>query len=122
VKEEPTIDELMPAARNFTLSTAERVRGLEGLPAHLRRKKQIEQLWGAALAQLREVRRVGGDVIEKARAIDLTRLNDLIDRHNRYFPIEANLPIDPRSGGLLDGGRPWLPLVIVTAEVLVAEL
>ena len=24
-------------------------------------------------------------------------LNDLIDRHNRNFPIEARLPMDPRT-------------------------
>ena len=25
-------------------------------------------------------------------------VNDLIDRHNRYFPTEARLPMDPRTG------------------------
>ncbi len=32
-------------------------------------------------------------------------LNELIDKHNRYYPIEANLPIDVRTGRLLDRGR-----------------
>ena len=41
---------------------------------------------------------------------DLARLNDLIGRHNRYYPIEANLPIDVRTGRLLDRGAPWRPL------------
>jgi hypothetical protein len=25
-------------------------------------------------------------------------LNDLIEQHNDYYPIEANLPVDPRTG------------------------
>lgn len=30
-------------------------------------------------------------------AIDLTTLTKLIEAHNRYYPIEANLPMDPRT-------------------------
>jgi hypothetical protein len=29
---------------------------------------------------------------------DFYEVNDLIDRHNRYFPIESRLPMDPRTG------------------------
>jgi hypothetical protein len=25
-------------------------------------------------------------------------LNDLIDRHNRWYPVESRLPMDPRTG------------------------
>ncbi|MDQ3672222.1 MAG: hypothetical protein M3364_07275 [Actinomycetota bacterium] len=25
-------------------------------------------------------------------------VNDLIERHNRWYPIEARLPMDPRTG------------------------
>jgi hypothetical protein len=34
-------------------------------------------------------------------------VNDLIERHNRYFPIESRLPMDPRTGDfvLLAGER-----------------
>lgn len=40
-------------------------------------------------------------------------VNDLIDRHNRYFPIESRLPMDPRTGDfVLVDGKPyrWAPL------------
>jgi hypothetical protein len=32
-------------------------------------------------------------------------VNDLIDRHNRFFPIESRLPMDPQTGDfvLVDG-------------------
>ena len=32
------------------------------------------------------------------RSWNFDAVNDLIDRHNRWYPIEARLPMDPRSG------------------------
>jgi hypothetical protein len=35
-------------------------------------------------------------------------VNDLIDRHNRFYPIEARLAMDPRSRDFVKiGGRPY---------------
>ncbi len=35
-------------------------------------------------------------------------VNDLIDRHNRWYPAEARLPMDPRTGDFVPvGGRPY---------------
>jgi hypothetical protein len=35
-------------------------------------------------------------------------LNDLIEQHNDYYPIEANLPVDPRTGDYVTmTGRPY---------------
>ncbi|HEY4620972.1 MAG TPA: hypothetical protein VIG93_04665 [Gaiellaceae bacterium] len=33
-----------------------------------------------------------------ARRVTFDEINDLIDRHNRWYPIESNLPMDPRTG------------------------
>ena len=33
-----------------------------------------------------------------ARRVVFGEINDLIDRHNRWYPIESNLPMDPRTG------------------------
>jgi len=33
-----------------------------------------------------------------ARRYAFDEINDLIDRHNRWYPIESNLPMDPRTG------------------------
>ncbi|MDQ3823816.1 MAG: hypothetical protein M3321_11330 [Actinomycetota bacterium] len=39
---------------------------------------------------------------------DFTGLNELIARHNAYYPAEARLPMDPRSGDyVLVLGRPY---------------
>jgi hypothetical protein len=35
---------------------------------------------------------------ERAGSWDFWWVNRLIERHNRYFPMEANLPMDPRTG------------------------
>jgi hypothetical protein len=32
------------------------------------------------------------------RAWDFGEVNDLIERHNRWYPAEARLPMDPRTG------------------------
>lgn len=33
-----------------------------------------------------------------AQAWDFTAVNKLIEKHNAYYPVEARLPMDPRSG------------------------
>jgi hypothetical protein len=33
-----------------------------------------------------------------AGAVDFGELNDLVDRHNRWYPAESRLPMDPRTG------------------------
>ena len=39
---------------------------------------------------------------------DFGEVNDLIDRHNRYYPIEARLPMDPRTRDYVKiGGRSY---------------
>jgi hypothetical protein len=43
-----------------------------------------------------------------ARAWSLDAINELIERHNRYYPAESRLPMDPRSGDfVLVRGRPY---------------
>ncbi|MCS7006506.1 MAG: hypothetical protein RMM28_07335 [Thermoleophilia bacterium] len=43
-----------------------------------------------------------------ASSLDLEELNDLIDRHNRWYPIEAQLPMDPTTGDfVLVNGRDY---------------
>ncbi len=51
----------------------------------------------------------GGDFAARWRAIAQSwrfeRVNDLIDRHKRWYPVESRLPMDPISGtyALVDG-------------------
>ncbi len=100
--------------RNFTLATEERVRALvAGPPAYVRRLRIIEDLEAAI------VRLLASGQHERQAARLLERLDDLVSRHNRYYPVEANLPIDPRSGELVDrDGKRWSPMQARTLEEL----
>jgi hypothetical protein len=111
---------------NFKISLDARVRAAAGVPAYMRRKRRIEDLEEAMRQALVEVYQQalednGGDeaaakstMQQRAREMDLGLLNDLIDRHNRYYPIEANLPTDVKTGKLMSLGKPWEPLALMT--------
>lgn len=127
----PAVLDTAAPVRNFTLTTAERIKGLHGPPAYARRKRHIEDLEDAILAEIAEMRAeaeklfpgddeaVEAEVLFRAREIDLSKLNELIERHNRYYPSEANLPMDPRRGCLIERGQPWKPLPRATVEAFV---
>jgi hypothetical protein len=128
----PDADTASPP-RNFALGVAERVSAaMAGVPAYARRLRAIEDLQAKLARRLHEVAHEisdgasheASDVASQAARLflaELARLNDLIDRHNRYYPIERNLPSDPRTGAMLDRGRPWQPLGPVTLESLRAR-
>ncbi len=44
----------------------------------------------------------------RAERWDFGDVNDLIERHNRWYPIEARLPMDPRTRDYVKvGGKPY---------------
>jgi hypothetical protein len=110
---------------NFKISLEARVRAAAGIPAYMRRKRRIEDLEEAlrqalaeiyqqALEELGDEASARGLMEERAKEMDLGLLNDLIDRHNRYYPIEANLPTDVKTGRMMVLGKPWEPLALLT--------
>lgn len=118
--------------RNFTLTLEQRIRALSiGVPAWAARKRKIEDdedrlvdelvsLHDALAARGCSETEIEVALAEKASAFDLERLNALVRDHNRYYPIEANLPMDIRTGGYLAYGRPWRPEEPYTLARLVA--
>jgi hypothetical protein len=126
--ETPSAHSSADPPRNFTLSVDERIRALTiGAPAYAIRKRKIEDLesrWVATLLELREQLEAKGtpeaDVAHalraKAATFDYRRVNELVLQHNRWYPIEANLRIDPKTHGYLVYGRPWLPEPAFSAE------
>ena len=128
------LDSLDPP-RNFTIATEERVRALAiGVPAYAARKKRIEDLlehFVGAFVAVAEAPSPGfltdaerdAALLEAARTFDLVAVNRLIDAHNRYYPIEANLPIEYVTGVFLLRDEPWAPEASVTpASLVVAAL
>jgi hypothetical protein len=126
--------ETLAPPRNFTITAADRVRAAQGPPAYMRRKRQIEDLDAmlrdAATEALTHARTRYADAIAAARAAldedpaiarTLAELNRLIASHNRYYPVEANLPFDPVRRIQLDRDRrPYRPLPEVSLDGLVA--
>ena len=50
---------------------------------------------------------------------NFTAVNELIERHNRYYPAESNLPMDPSTGDfVLVGGQPYRKAPLDAAWVL----
>lgn len=124
--------------RNFTLRVDERIRALTiGVPAYASRKKHIEDLeerfvktlvtlhdtMVAKQAKLgrRDEAAIASALEAKAATIDLKKINSLVETHNRYYPVEANLGMDMRTGEYLVYGRRWLPEEPFTAARLLAQ-
>jgi hypothetical protein len=83
-------------------------RAADGPPPFVVRLKQIERMRARHERRLAEAREalaaeVGvGDAFaarwrELAATWDLSDVNELIRRHNLYYPIERRLPLDPRT-------------------------
>lgn len=114
------------------ISLADRIRAAQGPPAYMVRLRRIEDMetaflrelrlvYGQALAQLGDPKKAEERLVYRARLFDLTKLNDLIEKHNLYYPVEANLPSDVRSLAIMDGQEPWRPRPKWTVEELVKQ-
>jgi hypothetical protein len=113
--------------RNFTTSTAERVRAVvAGPPAFALRRRRIEDLEVSIVRAIAENESKTGEPFDPSAApAGLVRmfatLRRLVEVHNKYYPIEASLPIDVATGELLDLGRRWTPMPLPTLEALAAR-
>ena len=55
-----------------------------------------------------DTRRFAREWTQTARRWNFYAVNDLIEKHNRYYPAEARLAMDPRTGDYaLVGGKPY---------------
>ncbi len=112
------VDTSLPV-RNFQVPLAERIRAMGGPPAYIARKRSIEDFEAAFVRRLRDALAISEERATTAlRGSEIERLNHLIETHNRYYPIEANLPISSKTGELLLWGEPWRPLAPWTLERL----
>ena len=117
--------------RNFRPAVDTYVASLGGPLAYMQRLRQIElesehheqrlaEAWHALGDEC------GGDAAAFAerwrRAAErwsFVAVNDLIERHNRWYPTEARLPMDPRSGDFVHvAGRPYRRRPLDAAWVL----
>jgi hypothetical protein len=103
--------------RNFRPGADSYIASLGGPLPYMQRLREIEVRLARHEGQLRaawdELQAAHGEDgafgrlwRELASAWRFDEVNDLIERHNRYFPIEARLPMDPVTGDfVLIGGK-----------------
>jgi hypothetical protein len=117
--------------RNFRPAVDRYVASLGGPLAYMQRLRQIEleteqheQKLAQAWQELAETcdgdgAAFAGGWRRVAERWNFTAVNELIDRHNRWYPAEARLPMDPRSGDfVLVAGRPYRRRPLDAAWVL----
>jgi hypothetical protein len=104
--------------RNFRPAVDRYLVSLGGPLPYMRRLRQIELETEEHERRLAEAwrdlaRSCDGDAFARrwralAERWSFDAVNDLIARHNRWYPAEARLPMDPRSGDfVLVGGKPY---------------
>ena len=106
--------------RNFRPDPESGVRALGGPTAWMRRLRAIEDAveqherqlgenWRALAVQLEDRAEFAAGWRELACNWSFAAVNELIDRHNRNFPVEARLAMDPRTRDFVRvNGRSYL--------------
>ena len=107
------------------MDTAERIRALvTGPPAYVLRRKRIEDLEASILRAIRTYEaKKGARMLPRSPPAAVRRslslLHELIEAHNKYYPIEASLPIDSATGALLDFSKRWTPMPLPPLQELI---
>ncbi len=96
--------------RNFLPSADAYLASAGGPLAHMRRLREIELFVAAHEAEIaRSWHALAGEhsgdqaAFEQAwrgaaERVSFDEVNDLIERHNRWYPVESRLPMDPQTG------------------------
>jgi hypothetical protein len=105
--------------RNFTPDPTGYVTSMGGPLPYMQRLRAIEDMTAAhvvrleaAWARLAAETRDPAELEQRWRSLaarwTFYEVNDLIDRHNRFFPAESRLPMDPRTGDFVSlDGKPY---------------
>jgi hypothetical protein len=94
--------ELRVRLRNFSPDASGYLASLGGPRPYMTRLREIARLTAEheeALAAVQDsLQHDEAAWLEIATTWDFSEVNDLIDRHNRWYPAESRLPMDPRTG------------------------
>jgi hypothetical protein len=105
--------------RNFTPDAAGYVASMGGPLPYMQRLRAIEDLIAWHHARLERARELlalecpdptefAGRWRATADRWSFYDVNDLIERHNRFYPLESRLPMDPRTGDFVRvDGKPY---------------
>jgi hypothetical protein len=87
--------------RNFRPDAGSYLASLGGPLPYMTRLREIDRLTALhedALAAAHAEARDDDEWAAVVAAWDFGEVNDLIDRHNRWYPVESRLRMDPRTG------------------------
>jgi hypothetical protein len=109
--------------RNFQAEADLYLASLGGPLPYMQRLRRIDEETETVRVQLAEAYEQHRDDPAEWRRIaerwDFGEVNELIERHNRWFPVESRLPMDPRSRDFVPvGGRPYRRNLLDAAWVL----
>ena len=116
--------------RNFTPDASGYVMSMGGPLPYMQRLRAIEDLTEWHLRRIDEAyASLAAEIADPAEFARRWRLraerwsfydvNDLIDRHNRFYPLESRLPMDPRTGDFVRvDGKSYLRRPLDAAWVL----
>ena len=97
--------------RNFRAEPDTYLASLGGPLPYMKRLRLIEEETADHVRRLAEAyatRENPSSWEQVAERWDFGEVNELIDKHNRWYPIEARLAMDPRSRDFVKvGGRPY---------------
>jgi hypothetical protein len=107
----PRAESYLAAARG-PLAYMLRLREIEKRTAE--HEERLQDAWGALTLECDgDLERFAREWGETAAQWSFDEVNDLVDRHNRWYPVEAELAMDPRTGDYVpvngrDYRRPFL--------------
>ncbi len=86
--------------RNFRPESGSYLASLGGPLPYMTRLREIAALTERHERDLREAYEAlpDGAWLAYVERLDFSEVNDLIERHNRWYPVESRLPMDPRTG------------------------
>ena len=88
--------------RHFRPDASSYLASLGGPPPYMARLRDIAAMTAEherALGEEYELRESDPSAWQElAERWDFSEVNDLIDRHNHWYPVEARLPMDPTTG------------------------
>ena len=98
--------------RRFRVEADRYLASLGGPLPYMQRLRQIDDEIETHAARLAEAyAQHDGDTenwLRVARRWDFESINELIERHNRWYPVEARLPMDPKTRDYVKvGGRSY---------------
>jgi hypothetical protein len=113
----PAVDSYV-ASRGGPLPYMQRLREIEAATAA--HEERLALAWRALASECgADARTFTRRWRSLAERWNFTEVNDLIERHNRWFPLEARLAMDPRTGDFVPvAGQPYRRRPLDTAWVL----